>query len=191
MDIFLFFSLSHPLDSFVLFQDYGTLLCYGINEIGAQIEPCIFNIVPAGKLCFIHWKKIRIRRRRRRRRCWRQHIAITADRHTLHDVRRLQRCILYEIQSGRLLCDFIVAILCTNKCTPYNFNCHPIPFIVFCYHHTHKLSPCCNINWVLSLLRVVTNDGCCRCHSDTVMEQLHWACKIISFRKLRKINSFW
>uniref|UniRef100_A0A1B0CUQ3 Ig-like domain-containing protein n=1 Tax=Lutzomyia longipalpis TaxID=7200 RepID=A0A1B0CUQ3_LUTLO len=30
-------------------QDYGTLLCWGSNELGFQLEPCIFTINPAGK----------------------------------------------------------------------------------------------------------------------------------------------
>ncbi|ERL85567.1 hypothetical protein D910_02986, partial [Dendroctonus ponderosae] len=30
--------------------DYGTLLCYGENEIGKQKEPCVFQVVIAGKL---------------------------------------------------------------------------------------------------------------------------------------------
>lgn len=30
--------------------DYGTLLCWGRNEIGTQKEPCVFYINPAGKL---------------------------------------------------------------------------------------------------------------------------------------------
>ncbi|XP_066142954.1 nephrin isoform X3 [Euwallacea fornicatus] len=30
-------------------QDYGTLLCWGRNEIGLQKEPCVFYITPAGK----------------------------------------------------------------------------------------------------------------------------------------------
>ncbi|XP_030760739.1 uncharacterized protein LOC115885855 [Sitophilus oryzae] len=30
-------------------QDYGTLLCYGRNEIGMQKEPCVFYVTPAGK----------------------------------------------------------------------------------------------------------------------------------------------
>ncbi|XP_049531248.1 nephrin isoform X3 [Anopheles darlingi] len=30
-------------------KDYGTLLCWGRNEIGAQTEPCLFNLIPAGK----------------------------------------------------------------------------------------------------------------------------------------------
>lgn len=29
--------------------DYGTLLCWGRNEIGSQAVPCVFHIVPAGK----------------------------------------------------------------------------------------------------------------------------------------------
>lgn len=29
--------------------DYGTLLCWGQNAHGAQIEPCVFHIVPAGE----------------------------------------------------------------------------------------------------------------------------------------------
>ncbi|KAL3288901.1 hypothetical protein HHI36_003346, partial [Cryptolaemus montrouzieri] len=28
--------------------DYGTLLCWGRNEIGVQAEPCVFYINPAG-----------------------------------------------------------------------------------------------------------------------------------------------
>ncbi|CRK91522.1 CLUMA_CG005183, isoform A [Clunio marinus] len=30
-------------------HDYGTLLCWGSNEMGMQAEPCVFNIIPAGK----------------------------------------------------------------------------------------------------------------------------------------------
>lgn len=30
-------------------HDYGTLLCTGTNEIGIQLEPCVFNIIPAGR----------------------------------------------------------------------------------------------------------------------------------------------
>lgn len=30
-------------------RDYGTLACWGKNKIGKQIEPCLFQIVPAGK----------------------------------------------------------------------------------------------------------------------------------------------
>lgn len=29
--------------------DYGTLLCWGSNDQGGQLEPCVFHIVPAGK----------------------------------------------------------------------------------------------------------------------------------------------
>ncbi|XP_047005203.1 hemicentin-1-like [Schistocerca americana] len=30
-------------------RDYGTLLCWGRNELGAQAVPCVFHIVPAGR----------------------------------------------------------------------------------------------------------------------------------------------
>lgn len=30
--------------------DYGTLLCWGTNIVGSQLDPCIYTIVPAGKL---------------------------------------------------------------------------------------------------------------------------------------------
>ncbi|XP_026465096.1 nephrin-like [Ctenocephalides felis] len=30
-------------------QDYGTLMCWGINEVGTQQDPCVFMINPAGK----------------------------------------------------------------------------------------------------------------------------------------------
>ncbi|KAL1513805.1 hypothetical protein ABEB36_003164 [Hypothenemus hampei] len=30
-------------------QDYGTLLCWGANDIGVQKDPCVFYITPAGK----------------------------------------------------------------------------------------------------------------------------------------------
>ena len=29
--------------------DYGTLLCWGSNDQGTQLEPCVYHIVPAGK----------------------------------------------------------------------------------------------------------------------------------------------
>ncbi|XP_029178179.1 nephrin-like isoform X6 [Nylanderia fulva] len=29
--------------------DYGTLLCWGSNDQGSQLEPCVFHIVPAGR----------------------------------------------------------------------------------------------------------------------------------------------
>lgn len=31
-------------------RDYGTLACWGKNSIGKQSEPCLFQVVPAGKL---------------------------------------------------------------------------------------------------------------------------------------------
>ena len=30
--------------------DYGTLACVAQNSIGSQSEPCIYNVVPAGKI---------------------------------------------------------------------------------------------------------------------------------------------
>jgi neural cell adhesion molecule len=30
-------------------SDYGTVLCWGLNSIGTQTEPCVFQVVPAGK----------------------------------------------------------------------------------------------------------------------------------------------
>jgi len=30
-------------------RDYGTLACWGRNAIGKQSEPCLFQVVPAGK----------------------------------------------------------------------------------------------------------------------------------------------
>lgn len=30
-------------------NDYGTVLCWGVNSIGGQSEPCVFQVVPAGK----------------------------------------------------------------------------------------------------------------------------------------------
>lgn len=29
-------------------RDYGTLACWGTNSIGKQMEPCLFQVVPAG-----------------------------------------------------------------------------------------------------------------------------------------------
>lgn len=29
--------------------DFGTILCWGENEIGVQKEPCVFLLTPAGK----------------------------------------------------------------------------------------------------------------------------------------------
>lgn len=36
-------------------RDYGALACYGRNSIGKQTEPCLFQVVPAGK--FILWSQ--------------------------------------------------------------------------------------------------------------------------------------
>ena len=30
-------------------HDFGTLLCWAVNEVGGQLLPCVFLIVPAGK----------------------------------------------------------------------------------------------------------------------------------------------
>ncbi|GLG93769.1 Uncharacterized protein GBIM_01122, partial [Gryllus bimaculatus] len=30
-------------------RDYGTLLCWGRNALGAQAQPCVFHVVPAGR----------------------------------------------------------------------------------------------------------------------------------------------
>lgn len=30
-------------------KDYGTLSCWGSNAIGRQVNPCLFQVVPAGK----------------------------------------------------------------------------------------------------------------------------------------------
>ena len=31
-------------------DDFGTLLCWGRNELGFQTEPCVFQLTPAGKI---------------------------------------------------------------------------------------------------------------------------------------------
>jgi hypothetical protein len=47
--------------------DYGTLLCWGRNEIGVQKAPCVFHVIPAGMfsvsttfciLVFVLWHMI-------------------------------------------------------------------------------------------------------------------------------------
>ena len=30
--------------------DYGSLLCFGFNTLGKQLQPCVFTILPAGTL---------------------------------------------------------------------------------------------------------------------------------------------
>ena len=30
-------------------RDYGTILCWARNELGAQSEPCVFHLIPAGE----------------------------------------------------------------------------------------------------------------------------------------------
>jgi hypothetical protein len=34
-------------------RDYGTLACWGTNSIGKQMEPCLFQVVPAGMYRFV------------------------------------------------------------------------------------------------------------------------------------------
>lgn len=29
--------------------DFGTVLCWGSNDVGTQVLPCVFHVVPAGK----------------------------------------------------------------------------------------------------------------------------------------------
>ena len=31
-------------------MDYGSLLCWGVNSLGIQSQPCVFSVIPAGKL---------------------------------------------------------------------------------------------------------------------------------------------
>lgn len=31
---------------------YGSLLCWASNDIGRAMEPCVYKVVPVGKLCF-------------------------------------------------------------------------------------------------------------------------------------------
>lgn len=47
--VFFYFFVYFRLRLADVIQDYGTLLCWGSNEIGTQSEPCIFNINPAGR----------------------------------------------------------------------------------------------------------------------------------------------
>lgn len=34
-------------------RDYGTLSCRGTNTVGRQLDPCVFQIVPAGESLLI------------------------------------------------------------------------------------------------------------------------------------------
>ena len=34
-------------------KDYGSLMCWANNSVGTQLEACIFNIIPAGKIHLI------------------------------------------------------------------------------------------------------------------------------------------
>ena len=31
-------------------MDYGSLLCWGVNSLGIQTQPCVFSVIPAGKV---------------------------------------------------------------------------------------------------------------------------------------------
>jgi hypothetical protein len=35
----------------VMDQDYGTLTCWGQNEVGEQTTPCVFQVILAGEHC--------------------------------------------------------------------------------------------------------------------------------------------
>lgn len=39
-------------------RDYGTLTCWGENTIGRQLEPCVFQVVPAGKSAGMQYSNI-------------------------------------------------------------------------------------------------------------------------------------
>lgn len=34
--------------------DFGTVLCWGSNDVGTQVLPCVFHVVPAGKCVTSH-----------------------------------------------------------------------------------------------------------------------------------------
>lgn len=34
-------------------RDYGTLACWARNAVGRQLEPCVFQVLPAGKLAVL------------------------------------------------------------------------------------------------------------------------------------------
>lgn len=40
-------------------RDYGTLTCWGRNNIGRQVEPCVYQLVPAGKCDWKTWHEYR------------------------------------------------------------------------------------------------------------------------------------
>ena len=42
-----FFQLIYSLNTG---RDYGTILCWAENKLGTQLEPCVFHLIPAGKV---------------------------------------------------------------------------------------------------------------------------------------------
>lgn len=50
--------------------EYGTISCFGRNEIGIQKSPCIFQIVAAGKCIVV--KRIRFLQRQRNKEIWKE-----------------------------------------------------------------------------------------------------------------------
>jgi hypothetical protein len=41
-------------------RDYGTLACWGTNSIGKQMEPCLFQVVPAGTYTYIQYSVLKL-----------------------------------------------------------------------------------------------------------------------------------
>ena len=44
------FSLFQLIYSLNTGRDYGTILCWAENKLGNQLEPCVFHLIPAGKV---------------------------------------------------------------------------------------------------------------------------------------------
>ena len=42
-------SISFPPTYFQSEMDFGSILCWATNDIGRQIQPCVFHLLPAGK----------------------------------------------------------------------------------------------------------------------------------------------
>jgi hypothetical protein len=34
--------------------DYGSLLCWGVNSVGQQLDPCVIHILPAGNFLTVY-----------------------------------------------------------------------------------------------------------------------------------------